>query len=329
MTQFGQHPPADLVIAHFSDPHFTLDNTPVHGMIDPESNLTRSLDHLERSGIRPAALVFTGDLANDGDRGAYERLRQLVDPVATRMGAEVVWVMGNHDEHAEFRAELLEGQSAELEPERPERPRRPEQSTASGAPGFDRVVIVGGLRIIVLDSTVEGFHHGDLSLAQLDWLSAELRSTAPLGTVIALHHPPLPSHVDLMTVLELRHQREFAERLVGTDVRAILAGHLHYATHGLFAGVPVNVAPSTCYTIDAGAPVGTLDGIDTGPGYSLAHFYPDNVVFSSVSPGQHRVSGFSARFVAGMASLSPEERLAAFSSKSSTISLDRIERLAD
>ncbi|WP_246271743.1 hypothetical protein [Amycolatopsis acididurans] len=51
--------------------------------------------------------------------------------------------------------------------------------------------MIGGLRIIALDSSVPGHGHGELSGGQLDWLARELATPAPDGTILAPHHPPL------------------------------------------------------------------------------------------------------------------------------------------
>jgi 3',5'-cyclic AMP phosphodiesterase CpdA len=129
-----------------------------------------------------------------------------------------------------------------------------------------------------------------------------------------------------MAVLELRGQDRLAEVIRGTDVRAILAGHLHYATHGSLAGVPVSVAAATCYTMDLSAPLHTLSGIDGGQAINLVHVYSDQLVHSVVPIGGFaEISGFSALFLERMAALSPEERLEVFSSKASTMTVAQVE----
>ncbi|WP_458794083.1 metallophosphoesterase family protein, partial [Nocardia farcinica] len=75
----------------------------------------------------------------------------------------------------------------------------------------DRVYDVNGLRIIALDSTVPGQHHGEISDEQLAWLRRELEVPAPDGTLIALHHPPVPSPIGLIALIELRDQERLAE----------------------------------------------------------------------------------------------------------------------
>jgi 3',5'-cyclic AMP phosphodiesterase CpdA len=309
VTQFGQHTAPTHVIAHISDTHFLSGDRALHGAIATHANLLLALAQLERSGTRPAAIIFTGDLADLAEPGAYRSLREMVEPVAKRLGAQVIWGIGNHDERLQYATELFD-----------------ESIESTPAPTQDRVYDVDGLRIIALDSTVPGYHHGDLTDPQLSWLANELATPARFGTLLAMHHPPIPTPIELMAVLELRGQDRLAEVIRGTDVRAILAGHLHYATHGSLAGVPVSVAAATCYTMDLSAPLHTLSGIDGGQAINLVHVYSDQLVHSVVPLGGFaEVSGFSALFLERMAALSPEERLEVFSSKASTMTVAEVE----
>ncbi|MEP6844024.1 MAG: phosphodiesterase, partial [Pseudolysinimonas sp.] len=178
-------------------------------------------------------------------------------------------------------------------------------------------------RIIALDSSVPGYHHGELTDAQLSWLEEVLAIPAAHGTLLALHHPPLPSPIEIMAIIELQQQQKLAEVIRGTDLRGILAGHLHYSTHGTFAGVPVSVASATCYTIDTSAPADTLLGVDGGQSLNLVNLYTDNVVHSIVPIGDFtQVAGFSGVFLDQLAAMTPDERREAFSSKTSTFSVD-------
>lgn len=267
--QLGQYPPADHVIAHISDTHFLGGGRPLYGSIDTDANLASALGALEASKIDIDALVFTGDIADLGEPDAYGRVRGLVEPAAARMGAEVVWVMGNHDDRSAFRAELLDA--------------------ADDDSPVDRVIDLGGLRVIALDTSVPGYHHGELTGEQLDWLRRQLSIPAPQGTILALHHPPVPSPVAYMQVLELQRQHELAEVIRDSDIRTILGGHLHYSTHGLFAGIPVAVAAATCYTMDVSAPESTLVGRNGGQSITLVHVYADQVVHSIVPLGDFDV----------------------------------------
>ncbi|BBU22540.1 phosphodiesterase [Mycobacterium xenopi] len=250
----------DHVIAHISDTHLVAGDGDLYGDVDADARLSELLLRLEASQTRPDALIFTGDLADTGQPGAYRKLRELVEPLADRLGAQVIWVMGNHDNRASLREHLL-------------------RETPTMAP-MDRVYDIAGLRVIVLDTSVPGHHHGQVAADQLQWLADQLAEPAPFGTMLAMHHPPVPCVQDLAVMVELRDQAALADVLRGSDVRSILAGHLHYSTTATFAGIPVSVASASCYTQDLLTP-GTR-GRDGAQAFNLVHCYPDTVVHTVI-----------------------------------------------
>ncbi|MFA4840412.1 MAG: phosphodiesterase [Agrococcus sp.] len=262
----AEHPRPNHFLLHISDTHLLAGGRSLYDRVPSEQHLRRLFDEFETSGARPDAIVFTGDLADRGEPDAYRRLRDIVDPVADDLGAKVVWVMGNHDERRAFRTELLD------EP-------------ASDAP-VDAVIDLDGLRVVTLDTTVPGHHHGEVSAEQLAWLQGVLATPATHGTILAMHHPPMPSVLDLAASVELREQSALAATLVGTDVRSILAGHLHYSSTASVAGIPVSVASATCYTQDLNVPVGGTRGRDGARAFNLVHVYPSTVVHSVVPLGE-------------------------------------------
>lgn len=291
---WGQYPPASHLVMHLSDTHFLGAARPLYGAVDTDSTVNRALEQLERSGLRPDAIVLTGDIADRGEADAYRRVRDLVEAAADRLGAEVVWVMGNHDERAAFRTELL----------------REQGSTGP----VDAVFDIRGLRIIVLDTSVPGYHHGEVTDEQLAWLAGVLAQPAPHGSLLALHHPPVPSPTALMSILELRDQPHLAKVVAGSDIRSILGGHMHSATTGMFAGVPVSVAAATCYTLDPSAPRRELSGVDGGQSFNLVRVYGDQIVHSHVPVGAYDVvTRFDSAVLDRFAQLTPEERTEAFS----------------
>lgn len=287
----SQHGLPDHTILHISDTHFVADGEKLHEVVDSDANLALMLEGLARSGARPEAIVFTGDLADTGRPDAYARLRAMVEPAAAAVGAEVIWVMGNHDERGAFRAGLLDQE---------------------GTDSVDRVHDVDGLRIVVLDSTVPGQHYGAIDDDQLDWLRDVLATPAPHGTLLALHHPPVPSPLGLIALVELRDQDRLAEVVRGTDVRGVLGGHLHYSTASTFAGVPVSVASATCYTQDLQVRYPAARGQDGAQAYNLVHVYGDRVVHSVVPIGQFpTVYEMSAEQLDAFLAMSEDQQLAA------------------
>jgi 3',5'-cyclic AMP phosphodiesterase CpdA len=263
----AEHPRPRHFLLHVSDTH-VLGDGQLSGGLDPEAHLRRMFGQMLDADGSPEAIVVTGDLADRGEPEAYARLKAIAEPTAEALGARLIWAMGNHDSRPALREHLL-GEEASGEP-------------------FDRVHWVNGLRVIVLDTTVPGVHHGELSQSQLDWLAEELSFPAPDGTLLAMHHPPLPCVQELAVLVELRGQAALADVVRGTDVRAILAGHLHYSTSGTFAGIPVSVASATCYTQDLACAVDPSSGFrgtrgrDAAQAYNLVHVYADTVVHSVV-----------------------------------------------
>ena len=276
MSQYGE---PDHYILHVSDTHFVTDGDLLHDSVDSDANLSRLFERLEKAGRRPEAIVFTGDLADKGEPEAYVRLRRIVEPAAERLGAKVIWVMGNHDARPAFRSGLLDTE--------------PTQDSV------DAVVDVNGLRIILLDSTVPGFHHGLISDEQLTWLTDVLAEPAPHGTLLALHHPPVPGLLDAIESVELKEQHRLETVLAGTDVRGILAGHLHYSTTCTFAGIPVSVASATCYTQDLLVDEGSIRGQDGAQGFNMVHVYRDRVLHTvvplDVSPAVYEMTADDIR----------------------------------
>lgn len=281
----AEYPRPDHFILHLSDTHLVADG-PLYGQVNSEARLRRIVDDLEASGARPEAMIFTGDLADKGEPAAYMALRDIVEAAADRIGSDVIWAMGNHDDRASLRTSLLD------EP-------------ADTAP-LDHVYDVNGLRVITVDTTVPGSHHGELDASQLTWLARQLDTAAPEGTILAMHHPPVPSVQDLAVLVELRGQANLAAVLRGTDVRSIIAGHLHYSTAATFAGIPVSVASATCYTQDLAGETGATRGRDGAQGYNLVHVYADTVVHSVVPPAGGPTVGEPASTAASRARLAAE-----------------------
>ena len=294
--QLGRYPAAKRVIAHVSDTHLLEGGAPLGGRADTVGALRQVVAQLERLGDRLDAIVVTGDVADLGEPDAYRRARELVDPLADSSGARVVWVMGNHDVRGAFREGLL-GEPASDEP-------------------VNEVVDLDGLRVIAVDTSVPGWHHGRLDDASLEWLDGVLSEPAPEGTILAMHHAPLATPLALMDVLELQGQDALADVIRGRDLRLILGGHLHYPTNGEFAGIPVSVAGATAYTMDLSAPPRELVGVDGGRSFDLVHLSDDAHVSIVVPLGPFPVvTSFGEEFLAEVEGLPPEGRLDRFSRK--------------
>ena len=243
--------------------------------------------------------MLTGDLADRGEPEAYAQLRAMVEPMAERMGAQVVWCMGNHDDRTAFAQSLYGAEPI--------------------ADVFDRVIEVDGLRIVSLDTSVPNYHHGEITAAQHEWLASVLSTPAPHGTVLAMHHPPIAiPMLPAAAIIELDDQQRLAETLAGTDVRMILGGHFHYSTYGTFAGIPVSVASATCYVSDIAPQDRFISAVDAEQSVNVMHVYADTIVTSVVpTHDSAEINGFGSDVAPLVEALSFEERREMFSRKDS------------
>jgi 3',5'-cyclic-AMP phosphodiesterase len=282
-----------------SDTHLLRGGARLGGVADTVRALDQAVEQLSRLGDRLDAIVVTGDVTDLGEPDAYQLARDALTPLAASTGGALIWVMGNHDERPVFRRELL-GEAPSEEP-------------------THRAVRIGGLRVVALDTSVPGYHHGSLDGASLEWLDGILAEPAPEGTVLAMHHAPVPTPLPLMDVLELRGQDQLAEVIRGRGVRHILGGHLHYATNGMFAGIPVSVAGAIAYTMDLSAPPRDLIGVDGGRSFTLVHLFDETVVTSVVPVGPFPVvTHLDEAFLAEIERLPPAARIERFSRKPPT-----------
>ncbi len=302
MIQFGQHPPPGHVVAHLSDVHLLANGVLQYGAVDTEAGLRLALQRLRHVHPAPQVLIFTGDLADKAEAAAYTRLRDMVEPVAAELGAQLVWVMGNHDDRAEYAAALFD-----------------EAGGADERAPQDRVYDVAGLRVIALDTSVPGYHHGDLTPAQLEWLRDQLATPAAHGTILAMHHPPIPvPMLRAAEIIELLDQHQLAAVIEGSDVRSIVGGHFHFSTYSTFAGIPVSVASASCYTADPAPVERFISGVDGHQSITLMHVYADQIVHTIVPLTQAReVSGYPSDVVAQLESLTAEQRREEISRKDS------------
>ena len=263
-TPDGEPPEvAGLVIAHLSDTHLTSPGTSYNGVIDAYAALegvVAVLREAVRRGAGPDLIVVSGDLTDSGDPPAYRHLAETLRPLAER----VMFATGNHDIRTTFHREIL---------------------GVADARQRLQVVRTPQARVVVLDSTVPGSGHGHLDPDHLAALTTELAAPHPGGTVLVLHHPPLPPPSTLHAYfgMDRASRTALARALAGTDVRVILAGHHHLAGSGMLGNIPVVVAGSTAIRTDTLAEPGH-ERTTRSSGFNVVRLFPDGGLLVSVVP---------------------------------------------
>ncbi len=247
-----------VVIAQFSDLHVMAAGRNGFG-VDAAAGLERCIAHLAGLDTPPDLLVASGDLVDAGTPAEYARLRELL----SRVRVPLCLMPGNHDRRAPLRqafadhAYLVQGGRNE-----------------EGRIHYYRDV--RGLRIIALDSVIEGRDDGDLDEAQLHWLNALLDEQPQQAALVFLHHPPVATGFSRMDRIAVA--TESAERLGGIiaghpQVRAVLCGHVHRSAQAAWHGTLVSVCPSTAFQARLRLGPGRFEAApDEPPAYQLHHW---------------------------------------------------------
>ncbi|WP_459616476.1 phosphodiesterase [Bordetella sp. 2513F-2] len=239
------------LIIHLTDTHLLETPQAVMLGVDTEASLQAVLRQALHEHPGADLLLATGDLAQDGSRAAYQRLRGWLGST----GVPVRCLPGNHDDGSILRAEL----GAWTEP----------------------VTDVGNWRVVMLDSTVPGADAGHLGDAQLQLLDQALAGAGERHVVVALHHNPVQADSDWHDGMMLDNPRELFQRLADhTSVRMLLWGHVHRAFDRRRHHLRMLATPSTCFQFAVRDGRHTLD--DAAPGYRWIKLYPDGSLATGI-----------------------------------------------
>jgi Icc protein len=218
-----------VLIAQISDLHIKRPGECAYEMVETAAALERCIAHLNAFRPRPAFVVISGDLVDRGLEEEYAHLRQLLKRLELPFAA----IPGNHDERRHFRQAFSD------------------QSFAQRAGPTNLCIEVGGLRLLLLDSSVPRKDHGELDPETLQWLDSELAAAPDRPALVFLHHPPFATGIAHMDRQNLRNAPQLAAVVERhSQVRLIAAGHVHRAVTTLFAGVAASICPAPNHAVD-------------------------------------------------------------------------------
>lgn len=254
-----------VVIAQFSDLHLTAEGRRNSDGIDTAARLSRCIAHLAALDVAPDLLVLSGDLVDAGTAPEYRRLHAMLDALRV----PVCLMPGNHDRRAPLRQVFTDHAYLGTE----------------GRMFYHRDV--RGLRLIALDSVIEGREGGDLDDAQLQWLAGLLCSEPAQPVLVVLHHPPVPTGFSRMDRISVA--AESAARLGDViaghaQVRAVLCGHVHRSVQAVWQGVQVSVCPSAAFQARLHLGRGRFEAApDEPPAYQLHYWDGRNLATHTVT----------------------------------------------
>jgi 3',5'-cyclic AMP phosphodiesterase CpdA len=122
------------------------------------------------------------------------------------------------------------------------------------------------LRILALDTLVEGQSRGEVGPVQLDWLAAKLAAAPGRPTLVLLHHPPLPTGIDHMDRIACGDGPALGRLIAGhPQVERVLCGHVHRSIQWRWNGTLVSAAPSIAHQVRLDLRPGAPSGFDLEP----------------------------------------------------------------
>ena len=108
----------------------------------------------------------------------------------------------------------------------------------------------GAVRIVALDVTLPGLHHGAVSETGAAWLEGVLAAEPRRPTIIMMHQPPFDTGVPYLDLYSCRDGHRLVEVVARhAQVERIVCGHVHRFMQIRFGGTMLCTAPSTATAI--------------------------------------------------------------------------------
>jgi len=217
-----------MLIAQLSDPHVRPDGVLYQGVVDSNAQFAAAVAHVNGFDPRPALVLLSGDLVDQGHADEYAMLARLL----AQLDVPFLAIPGNHDEREAFRRAF---------------------AGASWLPTSGPIHYAsacGPLRVVALDVTVPGSHHGVASAESMAWLDETLGAEPARPTILMMHQPPFDTGIPYMDLYSCREGERLAQVLGRhRQVERVVCGHVHRFMQVRFGGTMLCTAPSTTTAI--------------------------------------------------------------------------------
>jgi Icc protein len=218
-----------MLIAHLSDPHLRPRGTLYQGLVDSNAMFEAALRQLDEMVPAPDLVLLSGDLVDEGGAADYAVAAEMLGSIRQKL----LVIPGNHDDREAFRACL--GHHPHM---------------ARSGPLHAVVGDAGAVRVLALDITVPGRHHGEMDDAACLWLEERLAEEPGRPTIIMMHQPPFDSGIGCIDAYHCRGGDRLAAIVSRYPaVERILCGHVHRFMQLRFGGTMLMTAPSTTTAI--------------------------------------------------------------------------------
>jgi 3',5'-cyclic AMP phosphodiesterase CpdA len=197
-----------MKLAHVSDLHLMPDVSGGGGQ-NPSSMDVAGAIAEDLSAIAEGLdlVVVSGDLTERADAESFTKFEQIFE----RIGLPIILVPGNHDGPAGMLDYIVSS------------PRLADWHLT------DRLVEIGGVRFLGLNTCIEGLTQGALDDKALSLVDEQIRRECDQRLVLVMHHPPLALGLQQFDELaEIERGDEFL-RILDESAKEliVLSGHVH------------------------------------------------------------------------------------------------------
>lgn len=243
---------------HITDPHLVAPFETLWGL-KPIDRLDACLKDIETHHGDAEFCVISGDLADRGEREAYNALRKRLEsfPIKTFL------MIGNHDDRGAFIKTFAD------------RPLDP-----NGFVQFEHQC-QGGV-FLFLDTCKEKSSAGELCAQRRAWLTTRLEQAHSAPVYIFMHHPPFDIEIPYMDRIKLEDPEGFATLLGDTaNVRHIFFGHVHRPVYVNWNGIPATALPALNHQVPLRRDSVSWHYSDEPPMYAVIDILKDRLVINA------------------------------------------------
>lgn len=217
--------------AHLSDLH--LSQTPVPGVLaEAEAIVEQIVQDVRRISTILDFVVVSGDMTDDAHAASFMKFETMLATI----GLPVYIVPGNHDGPASYHQY------------------RSRSETFAKWDITNRVVPMQDVRLLGIDTCIEGAPTGRIDAAAMALVEREVARPMAPPLVVVMHHPPTPPGLeDFDVVAQLDGSDALLDLLARTEMPAtILSGHVHRTYQARSNGTSCFVAgsPTSAFTSD-------------------------------------------------------------------------------
>lgn len=258
-----------MLIAQLSDPHIRPRGALYQGVVDSNAMFAAAIAQVNAFNPAIDLVLLSGDIVDEGQPAEYEMARALL----SELRVPYLVIPGNHDGgfaagHAAFRAAFQD------------------HAYLPAAHPFHYAVEAGPLRILALDVTLPGLHHGLIDSARLAWLEQALAQEPQWPSIVMLHQPPFACGIPYLDKYWCEGGDGLAELLARyRSVERVLCGHVHRFMQLRFGGTLLCTAPSTATAIALQLdPAAKPRSYIEPPAFLLHHWRPETGLITHFVP---------------------------------------------